>query len=30
MCLVIIALSNSPALAQDELEEILVTGTRIA
>jgi len=30
MCLVIIALSNSPAFARDELEEILVTGTRIA
>ena len=29
-CLVIIALSNSPAFAQDELEEVLVTGTRIA
>ena len=29
-CLVIIALSNSPAFAQDGLEEVLVTGTRIA
>jgi len=29
-CLVIIALSHAPAFAQDELEEILVTGTRVA
>src|SRR5512134_877246 len=30
VCLAVTALSDAPAFAQDELEQIIVTGTRIA